>query len=82
MHATNVEALFPSLEAKSSARICREEIKGSKLDVQNFEIEDALLYLMLNEKEYLDTQDLDPYREHLPLRKTTKNEGPSMKSEF
>ena len=38
VHATDVEALFPSLESKTSARICREEIKRSKLDVQIFEI--------------------------------------------
>ena len=37
---------------------------------------------MLNETEYLDPEDLDPFREHLPLRKTSRGEVPTMKNEF
>ena len=51
MAATDVEALFPSLEARESARICS--------DVQNLDLEEALLFLSVNETEFLDPEDLD-----------------------
>ena len=48
--ATDIEALFPSLEARSSADICKTSIIESDLQVQNIDLEEALLYLMVNEK--------------------------------
>ena len=42
--ATDVEALFPSLGARSSARICKEQITNSSIIVQNFDVEETLLY--------------------------------------
>ena len=80
--ATDVEALFPSLNAKASGRVCMEMIRRSNITPQNMDLEEALLYLMVNEQEYLDKEDLDEFREHLPIRKTLTGEGPTMKNEF
>ena len=41
--ATDVEALFPSLDAKTSAEICRKTIANSDIVVQNLDLEEALL---------------------------------------
>ena len=50
------------------------------MNVQNFDLEEAILYLSVNESEYLDPEDLDDLRVHLPSRKTRSGNGPSMKN--
>ena len=67
--ATDVEALFPSLNAKTSGQVCMEMIIRSDIIPQNLDLEEALLYLTINEQEYLEKEDLDDFREHLPIRK-------------
>ena len=52
------------------------------MQVQNLDLEEALLYLSVNEKGYLDPDDLDEFRIHLPSRKTTTGDGPGMRNEF
>ena len=50
MSSTDVEALFPSLEARSSAEICRKAVVDSDRQIQSLDLEEALLYLTVNER--------------------------------
>ena len=79
--ATDVEALFPSLESKTSARMVKDKIAQSKMKFMNLEVEEMLLYILVNE-EYLDQEDVDIFREHLPERKNRQGKGPTMRNDY
>ena len=70
------------MDARESARICCAIIQESNMVVENLDLEEALLYLAVNEREYLDSEDLDDFRTNLPNRNTTPGAGPGMKNEF
>ena len=80
--ATDVEALFPSLDSRESARICCNTIQESNMIIENLNLEEALLYLTVNEEECLDCNDLDDFRINRPIRNTTHGGRPGMRSEF
>ena len=45
--ATDVEALFPSLDSVETARVVKEMIRRSKVRLEDFSLEDALLSIHL-----------------------------------
>ena len=75
--ATDVEALFPSLEAGESGRICKEVIENGDLDFEEIDLPEALLYLRMN-RTLLDKQDLEQLEDYLPVRKFQGGKEPGM----
>ena len=74
--ATDVEALFPSLEAGETGRICKQMIRDGELKLEGINWQEALLYLHLNQG-YLDREDLAELEPYLPVRKR-KGKEPQM----
>ena len=79
MIAADVAALFPSLEANESARICRELVEESELEFRNVDYQEILLYVRMNLDQCSEYEPLKPY---LPERLFEKGKAPGMHSEY
>ena len=77
--ATDVEALFPSLNAQEASRICKEVIQKSNVMFEGVELSEALLYIALN-KDGLEPKDLELLKPYIPTRKSFGRNSPTMKN--
>ena len=75
----DVFSLFPSLESATTGKIVREEVAGSTMIVEGFNVKLGLKYIAMNEKL---TSDLEPLRQMLPWRMTKPGVQPTMKSKW
>ena len=78
MIASDVVALFPSMGAKDTARICASLVEESLLTFENLDIKEMLLYIYLNQDKCTDISDL---RGFFPRRARKGGQDPSMRNE-
>ena len=75
--ATDVEALFPSLDPRETGDVVRRMIEDSSLEFEGVDLEEALLYVKLNLEHASDTEDI---MEFLPARSRRGGEDPTILS--
>ena len=77
MVATDVSALFPSMDAREAGKACREKIVESGLEFEDCNYDEMLLYVMLNRERTEASKKLYPF---FPRRTKTGGKAPGMKS--
>ena len=78
MVASDVVPLFPSMEARETARVCGKMVEKSELQVENQDYTEMLLYLQLNRERIDGIECLEPF---FPTRSRVGGQTPSMKME-
>ena len=74
---SDVVALYPSITADRTARIIRDEIIKSEIELEGLDIERALAYIAINKNELEDIEELT---ELLPKRISNNGSSPTMAS--
>ena len=77
--ATDVEALFPSLNAQEASLICKEVIQGSQVTFEGVRLEEALLYISLN-RDGMEEDDIKVLEPNLPTRRRMGGNNPTIKN--
>ena len=77
MVASDVVALYPSLETRQTARICGEMVEKSTLQFQNLDYREMLLYIRLNKDKVTGLGELENF---LPRRAFKFGRAPGMKN--
>ena len=75
----DVIALFPSLDSVNTGRIVREEVQGSTIKMDGFNVKLGVRYIAMN-REY--TGDLEEIEHLLPYRVTKPGVKPGMKCKW
>ena len=78
MVATDVVALFPSMRAEETARVCGQMIENSELLVENLDYTEMLLYIRLNKEK---VKNLGQVEHFLPVRSRGGGREPSMRND-
>ena len=77
MVATDVVALFPSLDLEETSRICVKMAEWSDLEIEGVDYTEMLLYIRLNQEH---AGDLGYLTNFLPVRRSKGGTGPTMRN--
>ena len=77
MVATDVVALFPSLDIEETSRICGQMAEWSDLEIEGVDYTEMLLYIRLNQEH---AGDLGYLANFLPVRRSKGGTGPTMRN--
>ena len=77
MVASDVCALFPSMNKEETSIVCGMMMETSDIEVENVDYKEVLLYLRMNQTE-VDLEDLEGF---LPVRRFKMGGAPGMKND-
>ena len=78
MVASDVVALFPSMDPRETGRICGEMVELSEISFENLDYTEMLLYIQLNREKVASLKGVEPF---LPRRRKQGGKAPGMSND-